>query len=87
MRSSKSEEKEWSLRMPKAHEQPEVSVEISAKTTKFEVDCWRVAHSRSASEEETTQAAIRFFRSLRQRNSRYLVRELGLPKNSHNAGV
>jgi hypothetical protein len=79
------------------NEQPELTVEITEKATKFEVDCWRVAHSKAATEQEAAEAAIKFFRSLRQRNSRYLVRELGLPKvsvlresasrNDYNAGV
>jgi hypothetical protein len=79
------------------NEQPELTVEVSEKMNRLEVDLWRVAHSKSASEQETTEAAVMFFRSVRQRNSRYQVRELGLPKNSilrksnssqdYNAGV
>jgi hypothetical protein len=71
-------EKERSLQIARLCERPQVTVEITEKTTKFEVDCWRVAHSRAASEAEAAAAAIAFFKSVRQRNSRYLVRQLGI---------
>jgi hypothetical protein len=78
-----------SLRIALACEQPVVRVEISEKATKLEVDWWRLAHSKSATEKETAEAAVMFFRSVRQRNSRYLVRQLGSPKQSqdYNAGI
>jgi hypothetical protein len=76
----KAEEKDRSLRIARLCEQPEVTVEISEKATKLEVDWWRLAHSRSVSDGEAAEAAVMYFRSVRQRNSRYQVRQLGSPK-------
>jgi hypothetical protein len=76
------DEKEQSQRLAMACQQTVVTVEICEKTTKFEVDCWRLAHSKAVSEAEAAAAAVMYFRSVRQRNSRYQVRELGLPKTS-----
>ena len=59
------------------NERQDLAMEISEKTTNKETELWRLAHSESAPERETAEAAVRFFKSLRQRHGRYLVRRLG----------
>jgi hypothetical protein len=55
----------------------DTTVEVSEKMTEPEVTCYRLAHSKAVTEQEAEQAAIMLFRSLRQRDSRYVVRQLG----------
>jgi hypothetical protein len=40
-----------------------VTVEVTEKMTTAEINAWRVAHSKAATEEETAKAAVMYFKS------------------------
>jgi hypothetical protein len=78
VKSSKSAEKrEQSLQNARLCERPQLTVEVTEKMTRLEIDLWRLAHSKAATESEAAEAAAMIFKSLRQRDSRYAVRQLG----------
>jgi hypothetical protein len=56
----------------------ETSQEIQIKVTDRELNLWRLANSKTASDEEVGKAVRLLFQSLRQRRARYIVRQLGL---------
>ena len=56
---------------------PVPSVELSIKMTQREINLFRLAMARAASEEETKKASKLLFRTLKERSCRYTVRELG----------
>jgi hypothetical protein len=53
------------------------TVELSTKLTKEQIEIWRLAISKAASEEDVKKSAKAFFKSLRASGTRYKVRELG----------
>ena len=53
------------------------SVELLIKLTDREINLFRLAMSRAAAEEEAKQATKLLFRTLKERQCRYTVRELG----------
>jgi len=53
------------------------SLELLLKLTDREAILLRAAMSKASSPEESKQAGKMFFKSLRERESRYLLRELG----------
>jgi hypothetical protein len=57
-------------------------VELSIKMTEREINLWRLAMARAASEEETRKASKLLFRTLKERACRYTVRELGKDYNA-----
>ena len=60
---------------PKTDDDP--SVELLIKLTDREVNLFRLAMSKAAAEEEAKQATKLLFRTLKERQCRYTVRELG----------
>ena len=69
------------------NEQPEVTVEVSSKMTSEEIELWRLAHSKAVTQQESEQAAAMLFKSLRERDSKYLVRQLGFPEDTLQAAI
>jgi hypothetical protein len=63
----------------------ETTVELLAKMTDREINLWRLANSKAASDAEAKKAAWLLVKSIRERGGRYTVRELG--KGSYNAAV
>jgi hypothetical protein len=57
-------------------------VEFSAKLTREEIGMVRAAITKMAPESDWKDAAIKLFASLRQRRSRYEVRQLGRDYNA-----
>jgi K+/H+ antiporter YhaU regulatory subunit KhtT len=58
------------------------SVELLIKLTDREINLFRLAMSRAAAEEEAKQATKMLFKTLKQRQCRYTVRELGSGYNA-----
>lgn len=52
------------------------SLELALKLTTKEANLLRLAMSKASSEEESKKAGKMFFRSLRERESRFTIREL-----------
>jgi hypothetical protein len=55
----------------------EPTLELTVKLTRPEADCLRTAMSKSSTAEERKEAAELLFKSLRDRESRFTLRELG----------
>lgn len=58
--------------------------EVMVKVTLKELNLWRIMNAKASTDEESRVAAKLLAKSLRQRQARYLVRELGA---TYNAGV
>jgi len=69
------------------NEQVQVTVEVSSHMTSEEVELWRLAHSKAVSLQEAEQASVMLFKSLRERDSKYLVRQLGFPEDTLQAAI
>jgi hypothetical protein len=63
------------------NEQP--SVELLVKLTDKEINLWRLANGKANADEEAKRASWLMIKSIRERNGRYTVRELG----GYNAAV
>jgi hypothetical protein len=59
-------------------EQETTSLELTLKLTDREANLLRAAMSRASSKEESREAGRLFFRFLRERESRFTLRELGV---------
>jgi hypothetical protein len=71
-------------RIPTTPIAQEPSVELLIKLNDREINLFRLAMSRAAAEEEAKEATKMLFKTLKQRQCRYTVRELG---GSYNAGL